>query len=324
MVQESENEIARRSYKTHRLNWYTHHCLPTGLQGSTLRIHECQGKLYLCGGVHEDTSPNKAVYTCSPRNLTRWSKVEAEAPQYYCASAIIQGELVLIGGLNCSDNKCTGNLSSYDTKAKIWVHRFPPLPTPRSSAAAFVCDNYLVVVGGQREDGEAVNIVEVLHLATQTWESAARLPEKVAGQSVTICGDTVYLVGGSNGPHCLHSVYAASISNIISSCHYFALFASTDRSGKVWKQLCDCPFAMMTITASGNQLLALGGQEVTNVSSQPAEWIWIFNIDENSWSPVQTMPSPHTLCCATVLPDNTLVIIGGNPDFSTIDIAEIS
>ena len=43
----------------------------------------------------------------------------------------------------------TGNAVLYDElKAQVWVQRFPNLPTPRSSAAAFICGDYLVVVGG--------------------------------------------------------------------------------------------------------------------------------------------------------------------------------
>ena len=320
---ETEVEIARRSYKVKKLMWYTHKCLPSGLQGSTLRVHECGGKLYMCGGANEDGSPNKCVYHCPVQNLTRWEKATPDAPQYYCASAIIQGELVLISGLNSSNDKCTGTLLSYDPKANIWVSRFPSIPTPRSSAAAFVYGEYLIVVGGQNSDGDAVNVVEVLHITTQTWETASRLPEKIAGQSIAVCGDTVYLVGGSDGSACVRSLYVASVRRIISSCHRFALFASIDIGAKVWKQQRDCPFTMMAAACTGNQLLAFGGEEVTKAESHPSDWIWIYDPDQDTWTPVQNMPSARKLCCITFLPDNNLIILGGNPDFSRIDITEI-
>ena len=323
LAEETEAEVARRNYKVQRLNWYSHKCLPSGLQGSTLRVHQSGENLYLCGGVNEDGSPNTAVYVCPVRNLTRWARLEPNPQQHYSASAIIQDELVLIGGLTSSNGRCTGILSSYDYKARVWVQRFPNLPTPRSSAAAFIYGDYLVVAGGQNEDGDSVNVVEVLHITTQRWETSTRLPEKLAGLSVAVCGDTVYLLGGSNGPNTMRSVYSASITKIISSSHYFALFATTDRSSKVWKQLCDSPFAMMAATSSGNQLLALGGVEVTKAANQLAEWIWIYDPNQDSWTPVQSMPSARKLCCALVLVDNTLIVIGGEPDFNRVDIAEI-
>ena len=320
---ETETEIARRSYKVKKLSWYTHKCLPRGLQGATLRVHECGGRLYACGGANEDGSPNKGIYSCPVQNLTRWVKAMPDAPQYYCASAVVQGELVLISGLSSSDGKCTGTLLSYDAKAQVWVSRYPPIPTPRSSAAAFVYADYLIVVGGQTSDGDATSVVEVLHIATQTWATATRLPEKIVGQSVAVCGDTAYLVGGSNGSSCVRSLYTASVRKIVSSCHRFALLASVDRVGKVWKQHGDCPFTMMVAACSGNQLLAFGGEEVTKAATHPSEWIWIYDPDQDTWTPIQSMPSARKLCCITFLPDNNLVILGGYPDFNRIDIAEI-
>ena len=323
LAEETEAEIARRNYKVQRLTWFSHKCLPNGLQGSTLRVHQSGEKLLLCGGVNKDGSPNTAVYVCPVRNLTRWARLEPDPQQYYSASVIIQDELVLIGGLTSSNGRCTGLLSSYDNKARVWVKRFPNLPTPRSSAAAFVCGDYLVVAGGQNEDGDSVNVVEVLNITTQRWETSTRLPEKLAGQSVAVCGDTVYLVGGSNSHTAVRSVYCASVTKLIASSHYFAMFASTGRSSNVWKQLCDCPFVMMATTSNGNQLLALGGVEVTKAANQPAEWIWLYDPNQDSWTPVQSMPSARKLCCTVVLVDNTLIVIGGEPDFCTVDIAEI-
>lgn len=314
--------MVRRNYKVHKLTWFSHKSLLQGLQGSTLRLHQCKDKLYLCAGVSESGVPNQAVYFCPVRNLTRWVRLPPDAPQYYCASAIIQDELVLIGGISTSSGKCTGALSSYDHKAQVWVQRLPPLPSVRSSAAAFVCGDYLIVIGGQNEEGEALGLIEVLHIPTRTWEVAARLPEKIAGQSVALSGDIVYLVGGSNGPNCLQSVYTASVRKIIASCRHFSLFSSVEKSNKFWKKLADCPFTKMVATCNGDQLLALGGNEVTKTSDHAAELIWLYEPELNIWTPVQSMPSPRQLCCATILEDSSLVVAGGDPDFIRIDIAE--
>ena len=318
---------AIHNYKVKPLTWYSHHCLPQGLQGSTLRVHEFQGRLYVCCGATNDGLPNKAVFHCSVRNLTRWIRADPDVPQYYSASAIVQGDVVLISGLGAVDGKCTGLLSSYDSKAHVWVQRFPPLPTPRSSASAFVYSDYLVVIGGQNDNGDPLNIVEVLHIPTQTWEAASHLPIKVAGASVVVCGDIAYLVGGYNGTLCLQGVYCASVRSILASCRRFSIFASLSEktiSQGIWKQLHDCPFTKMTALCSGNQLLAFGGEEVTKAAkSHPAEWIWCYDSEENTWTPVQGMPSARRLCCVTMLPNNNMVIIGGEPDFCRIDIAEI-
>ena len=316
-------DSAQQHYKEQRLRWFSHDCLPMGLQGSTLKVHHCDGRLYLCGGAREDGSPNTTVYCCSVRNMTHWEPLSPEAPQHHCASVIIHNELVLVGGHVGSDDKVTGALSCYDHKAGLWVSRFPAMPTPRASAAAFVAGDYLMVNGGQKRDGEVVNTMEVLHIPTLKWESAARLPENLAGQSVAICGDEIFLIGGLDGEGARMSVYVAPIQKVISSCHFFSVFTSTDRTGRIWKQLANCPFTLMTAVCVGDQLFTIGGQEVTKTTEQPAGLIWLYSRQENTWSPVQRLPSARQLCCAAVLPDHRLVVIGGGPRFTTVDIAEM-
>ena len=313
-----------QSYKERRITWYSQVCLPQGLQGSTLRVHHCDGKLYLCGGANEDGTPNKSVFHCSVHNMTHWEKLTPEAPQYHCSSVVVHNELVLVGGHSSSSTgRCTGALSSYDSRAGLWVQRLPAMPTPRASTAAFVSGNYLVVVGGQKRDGEIVNTVEVLHIPSAKWETASGLPENYAGQSVALAADEVCLVGGSSEGGAGTSVFVASIPKILSSCRFFSLFANTDRSGKIWRQVANCPFTLMTALCIEDQYLTLGGQEVTNASEQPAGIIWMYGREENTWTPIQRLPSARQLCCAAILPDHRLVVLGGLPRFTTVDIAEM-
>lgn len=322
MVQEPEKDTKRDGLN--RLKWHSQPSLPDGLHGSTLRVHECGDRLYICGGAHEDGTPNMSVYYCSTQNVTHCTKVAASAPQYYCGSAIINDELVLIGGLNSSSNTCTRALSSYDARAQLWVTRLPPLPTPRSSSATVVCSNYLVVVGGQDEDGETVGTVEVLHIPSKSWETAAGLPVNVAGQSVALCNNTIYLLGGIDGSACLQSVYAASIESIIASCHRASMFSSINRAGRVWKQVCDCPFPLMVAVANCDQLLALGGTRESNAADNVlVDLIWVYDESRNVWAQIQNMPSPCRLCSVIVLSDNNMLIVGGEPNFWQIDIAEL-
>lgn len=322
-------ERTKYDYKVNKLTWFTHDCLPIGLQGSTLSIHLFSDLLCVCGGVMEDGIPNKALLYCPVKNLTRWTRASSDVPQYFSASAILQDEIVLIGGISAVDGKCTGAMSSYDLNAEVWVHRYPPLPTPRSSASAFVYQEYLVVIGGQNEQGEIVDTVEVLHLPTQAWETSSRLAVPVAGGSVAVCGSNVYLVGGVGQSACVRSVQVAVPRRILSSCHRFSIISSissefTSTKSSVWKQLHDCPFTKMTSLCSGKQLLAFGGEQVTkSANAQPAEWIWIYDQADNTWSPVQGMPSPRKLCAVALLPDNNVVVIGGDPEFTKIDIAEV-
>ena len=316
----------KHDYKLNKLTWYTHNCLPMGLQGSTLQVHQIADILCVCGGVTEDDIPNKALFFCPTNNLTRWSRSSSDVPQYSSASVVIQNEVVLIGGISAVDGKWTGALSSYDFNSHVWVQRYPSLPTPRSSASAFVYADYLIVIGGQDERGQIVGAVEVLHIPTQSWETSARLAVPVAGASTVVCGSTVYLVGGVGKSGCTQVVQSAPARKILSSCHRFSILSSLalESSQSIWTQLHDCPFTKMTALCSGDQLLAFGGEQVTqSANAAPAEWIWIYDQSDNIWSPIQGMPSPRKLCAVVMLPDSNIVILGGAPEFTKIDIAEI-
>lgn len=322
------SELTKHDYKVNRLRWYTHNCLPVGLHGSTLRVHTVSDHLCVCGGVLQDDSPNKSLLYCPIRNLTRWFKADSDVPQYFSASVVLQDELILIGGVSAVDGKCTTALSSYDFNAQVWVQRYPPLPTPRSSPSAFIYAEYLVVIGGQNDQREILSVVEVLHLPTQVWETSARLPVPVAGTSTVVCGNIAYLVGGVGQSSCTQSVQSAPVRKILSSCHRFSILSSIasefTSSKNIWEKLHECPFTKMTALCAGNQLLAFGGEQVTkSAQAEPAEWIWIYDQDENTWSPVQGMPSPRKLCAVTMSPEGDVVIIGGEPDHTKIDISEV-
>ena len=315
-------------YKQRQMVWTSHNCLPCGLQGSTLRLHLCDQRLYLCGGAREDSTPNREVLVSRVDSLSRWETLKPNPSQHHSASVIIHNQLVLVGGLDSVTGQCTGTLSSYDSETGTWVQRLPPLPTPRASAAAFVSGDYLVVIGGERRVGELVNVVEVLHIPSSRWEAATRLPQGMAGQSVALCGNEVYLLGGIDKTGPTTKVYVASIPKILSSCRFFSLFAGTDRTGQLWRQLSDSPFPLMTAISFEENLFGLGGQEVTGGGEQPAGLIWLCSLEEEEgegvWSPVQRLPSGRQLCCAAVLPDHRLVIAGGLPQFTTVDIAQMA
>ena len=326
----SLQQCSKLDFKTSALTWYTHKCLPLPLHGSTLQLHPLGDRVYLCGGVTESSGPNSSLLYCSIRNLGKWTKAASGVPHFYCPSVMLEEELVLVSGISAGSKKLTPALSSYNLSSQLWVQRHAPLPTARSSTCAFVFREYMIVMGGQNEKGEIVGTVDVLHLPSQQWHGSAPLPVPTAGASMVICENVVYLVGGVGRLTWIQTVQCAKIKKIISSSQHFtsdlrssSSLTSSRRSSGVWRCLHDCPFTKMTALCSGNQLLTLGGEQLTrNASAEPSEWIWIYDKDQDTWSPVQGMPSPRKLCAVTMLPDNML-IVGGEPHFTNIDIAEI-
>ena len=112
----------------------------------------------------------------------------------YCSSAIINGQLTTIGGM---DIHCeyTNKLFSLQTE---WNEVFPPMQTKRCSTSAVITKEHLIVAGGATGLllTDAVSTVEVMDIKTLVWSTVANLPHPFYHASGTICGDHIYMLGG--------------------------------------------------------------------------------------------------------------------------------
>lgn len=323
-LSEAQREHSRKNLKESRFLWTSHRCMLEGLQGVTLRAYTIGSRLYLCGGATATSQPNTQVFYCPTKNITRWTKTSIDAPQYYYASAIVNRELVLIGGVNSVDHVTTRKLSTYDSREKTWVEILPPLPTARSSASAVSWGDYLFVVGGINTSGNFTDAVEILHLSSQQWSTAMPLPRPLAGASVVIYRSRLYILGGATKDGLQKTLYSVGIDRLLSSISRINRLTSS--SMDVWSHHQDSPYTLMSLCLFNGYMLAFGGNERTASLSQPAEWVWAYFPDDefNNWTLVQRMHTPRKLCCVTPLSSSGIVVIGGNPYFSVLDVADIT
>ena len=85
---------------------------------------------------------------------------------------------------------------------KKWCKVFTPMPTPRLYVACVTTEEVLFAAGGEVGRGlfyEPVNTVEVMNIKTKLWSAVCTLPQKYFSLSASLCGDTLYLAGGSTG-----------------------------------------------------------------------------------------------------------------------------
>lgn len=324
-----EQVVGIETLKRCTFSWTGHRCLREGLQGVTLRAHRTRSRIYLCGGATGTGQPNKTIFYCPKRNITRWCKVSAPAPQYYCSSVVIKQELVLISGISTSTNQCTRQLSTYDFVNNMWTQKLPPLPTPRSSSFSVVWGDYLFVMGGIDDSGHILDTVEVLCLSRQQWMTLLRLPTPIAGASAITYKNQIVFFCGMGKDGLSRKVYSFSPDKLLASSGLFTRL--TMSTATVWHQHHDCPYTVMAFCVCSNHLLGVGGIEMSVSVSQPAEWLWQFEFIEednsevpcSNWTLVGRMHTARKLCCAIAVSSTTLVVIGGNPYYSVLDIAEV-
>ena len=324
-VTEAEREQSKQILKSSKFNWTSHRCLLEGLQGVTLRALVCGQRLIVCGGATATGQPNTNVFYCPARNVTYWAKIGQTTPQYYGASVIVNRELVLIGGICTLSQRCTRKISTYDFQQKIWVEVLPPLATARSSPTAVVWGDYLIVIGGIDESGRVMDSVEMLHLPSLQWNTAMPLPCPLAGASAVVYRSRLYVMGGATSTGLTRMMFSIGFDRLLSSTSRLNRFTST--SSSVWERQQDSPYTMMSLCLFNGYMLAFGGDERTASLSQPAEWVWSFFPDSNGhtvWTLVQRMYTGRKLCAAVSLSSSVIVVLGGNPYFSVLDIANVT
>ena len=69
------------------------------------------------------------------------------------------------------------------------------MPTKRSLTTALCTGTALIVAGGIGEH-RVLSTVEVMHTESHQWSTAADLPQPMFYASATVCGDSIYMLGG--------------------------------------------------------------------------------------------------------------------------------
>ena len=217
---------------------------------------------------------------------------------------------------------CNEQVSSYIAVLDLnnvfhsWNYKyFPPMSKPRKQPAVTRCmKQYLVVAGGQGDDGEPLSLVEVLNTESKVWSQVTSLPEPVRSLTTALCGNQLYFLGGFDRNSSSRSVFLCPVESIKEVCH-------SSRKKLVWQKACDTPLFRSSCVVYNDELFAVGGRTSTY---RPSSDIYCYNSDLDSWNLVdQQLPTARSLPI-TVTAKNKLVVIGGLvQDDEPTDIIEI-
>ena len=193
------------------------------------------------------------------------------------------------------------------------------MPTKRDFTTALCAETALIVIGGMNEQLVRLRTVEVMNTETLQWSSVAHLPEKLYLVSATSCGDSIYLLGGWKD-YRIHnnSVYTCSLNALIQSSaktlggHLASALSLQLNKPKVWSRVADLTVTQSTCVSLNGQLLAIGGYSKAD-KNMTSDIHW-YNQDTKSWEMISHMIKPRCKCFAAVLPDNQLVVVGGNSE----------
>ena len=279
------------------------------------------------------------IYAYNASTLA-WSHL-ADSSFRGCALAFVGNLLTLIGGksvapglmVGWSSPNITNKLFSLTKKGQVakWTEELPPMPTKRYGVCTICTDTALIVAGG-KGDESFVATTEVLNTTTLQWSTADNLPQPTFfGSLLKVSLDQIYMVGAydrDNYP--IKSVYTCSLNALLQSCKSQSLGANLTSSlapSEIWRRVTDIPAIDSAYVSFCGQLLAIGGGDSPY---KPTTAVHMYDHSTNSWVIISHIATPRRKCYAAVLPDNQLMVVGGQTDSSfdaetgTVEIATIT
>ena len=279
-----------------------------------------RGSATVCGNMaYFRPSPSNQILSCN-LDTEEWFTLP-ECPREWFTLAVVHGLLTAVGGMK--PGNYTNTLLSLVEKGRktTWVEHFPAMPTKRALTAVICSGKALVVAGGWGEGGTPLNTVEVMDTDTLKWSVATSLPHPLSDASATVCGGSVYLVGGRD-QQCATEVLTCSLSSLLQSPGGVEIKdLPLDRNHQVWHMIGNLPVKYSTCITVNGQLLVVGGQDLCNKVTNN---IYTYNTETNSWEVISHMLTSRQLCLVVVFSGNKLMVVGGKTDATATDKVEIA
>ena len=277
--------------------------------------------IHCCDGNHGSST----VLMFNLRTLG-WT-VLPECPKKYFSIAVVNGQLTAIGGKE-SDKATNTLLSLPQDRPGIfqqkWIQQLPPMTYCHIFPAVATANTSLIVAGGHGPDREKAP-VEVLDTQTLCWSTVASLPHPLQQATATICGDRLYIGSGCSTKGPSQSVLMCEIKDLLKS-QSLATEQGLCSCPPVWKEVTPLPVIFSSLVMFQGQLLAVGGG-TTHSSTDCTPDVRQYDTTTNSWKLIGQMKIKRAYSLAAVLPNNTLMVCGGNTPHSdstnSVEIASL-
>ena len=237
----------------------------------------------------------------------------------YFSMAVINNQLVLVGGRDVQTGEVTNQLGVWNEQSKRWTHPLPPMTTACSSPSVATHNKWLVVMGGYG-DKNYLSRVEILDTDSTQWYHAASLPQPLSYLLPAIIGNMYYLLGGYTEGGASKKVFSVCLDDLISQAVYQSASASAPPTPSPWQSLPDTPLKHSTALAFNGVLLAVGGMGYSRTAA-----IYHYQPSSRSWVKAGELPAGRCECTCTVLPSGDLYVAGGASSGTEqrVDIASV-
>ena len=275
-------------------------------------------KVYIGGGGAPSGREMQTVIVYDPKQDS-YDTLPPYACKYF-SMAVVNNQLVLVGGRDIRTSKATNKLGVWNEQSKSWTHAYPlpPMITACHSPSVATHNNRWLVVMGGYGDLTCLSRVEILDTDSIQWYHAASLPQPLSQSLPAIIGNMCYLLGGYNeGAGASKKVLSVCLDDLISQPVSQPASASAPPIPSPWQSLPDTPLSQSTALAFNGALLAVGGGYPVSTA------IYHYQPGSRSWVKAGELPTGRSECTCTVLPSGYLYVAGGAISGQRVDIASV-
>lgn len=270
--------------------------------------------VYVCGGICPCVLLARRVQVYDLDKQT-WT-ILPPAPQFNSEAAVIENQLVLLGGREASSGAISNLVSTWSEHR--WQQDLPPMPTKRFRPGVTSFRTFVIVAGGRAEDNQTpLSSIDVLNTTARQWFTLAnlQLPWPMYGMKIAICGNKVY-VGSSNISYNVttnsdtstKSVWQLPVSELETALRNANVHK---RPTHRWKEVAPTPNYGSAVLQGTTHLVAASGYDE---SWKPTADISVYDPSCDKWSRAGKLLVPSIRCSAVSLNRESILVFGGRSD----------
>ena len=286
--------------------------MPTARGGFGLAV--VSGKIYAVGGLNGNNLPLSTTEVYNPQTNEWTSKTPMPTPRSGFAISVYQNKIYVIGGT--VGNGFVGNNEVYDPVSNTWETK-ASMPTPRADLCANLVNDKIYLIGGKKYSSTTpfyneTNLNEVYDPVTDSWSTKTPIPTPVQGYASAVANNKIYIMGGSLDALKMENTLITGANQVY------------DPQNDTWNLAAKLPNVDSYGAAAATEgfmaparIYCVGGYSGGEFSGQAQA----YNSANNSWSIVDSMPTPRAYLGVVVVSD-VLYAIGGFDGINWLDVNE--
>ena len=271
--------------------------------------------LYITGGYCPNNTRNNYNVYKYEFDKNQWS-VLPPLQHWYGVPVNMNDHLTVIGGQY--NNKPTNLVTTYDDNS--WNNTYPNLSVARWWPAVVPYHQYVIVAGGQGDDDNLLDSIEVFDITKSYWMIVnTHLPQPMYHMSATICGDSFIIVGYEgikdiNKLMRYNGTFIIPIDDISSLPQQTHSLSSTDKDNTKWHQLAPAPYWDTALVPNTSPPVIIGGSVAYDINT--VNDITIYDDTNNKWNKISSLPINCAYTTVAVI-NQSIIVMGGCSDTKT-------